>query len=246
MTISRINGYNSVRRLNTKPVSAAAPAGWWLAGDISAANCVAAYQPKGAADYAASKVNLANPGTYNLAKITNDPDFNTATGWTFDASSVKELNSATNITLTYNSTIIACFTTPNSWAKDLPIVLAVSPYVSYGFQIQPRNVYNASKVYSYMKNISVISGSALSTNTKHVVCCLGNYEGKVTQFINGSKNGQAAGTDSSFSITEKIRVGQGENLAGYGFNGIVACCAVYNTTLTLSQISALTTAMAAL
>ena len=36
--------------------------GWWdLNGTIT--SCIAAYQPKGAASYAASKVNLANPGT---------------------------------------------------------------------------------------------------------------------------------------------------------------------------------------
>ena len=56
---------------------------WWLAGGISAENCVAAYQAKGAADYAASLVNLANPGTYNAAN-GNSPTFNTAIGWTFD------------------------------------------------------------------------------------------------------------------------------------------------------------------
>jgi len=39
---------------------------WWLSGGIAAANCVAAYQPKGAASLEASYVNLANPGTYNL------------------------------------------------------------------------------------------------------------------------------------------------------------------------------------
>ena len=222
------------------------PRSWWLAGGIAAANCVAAYQPKGAASYAASKVNLANPGTYDLVKITNDPDFDAATGWTFDASSVKALDSESKITLTYDSTIIACFTTPNSWAKELPIVVAVGPVYPFGFQIQSRNAYNVNKCYSSMKNVSAISSSALSTNTKYVVCCLGNYEGKVTQFIDGSKNGQAAGTDSSFSVTNKIRVGQGETLAGYGFNGVVACCAIYNATLTSTQVGLLTTAMAAL
>jgi hypothetical protein len=56
---------------------------WYLAGGVYAANCVAAYQAKGAADYATSKVNLANPGTHDLTDGVA-PAFSDATGWTFD------------------------------------------------------------------------------------------------------------------------------------------------------------------
>jgi hypothetical protein len=59
---------------------------WWLSGGIPAANCLAAYQPKGAANLAASYVNLANPGTYNAAPGVA-PTWSAATGWTFDGSS---------------------------------------------------------------------------------------------------------------------------------------------------------------
>lgn len=65
--------------------AAAAVIPWYLAGGISAANCLAAYEPKGAADYAASKVNIVNPGTYNAAKQTNDPGWDAANGWMFAA-----------------------------------------------------------------------------------------------------------------------------------------------------------------
>ena len=42
--------------------------------------CVAAYQAKGAANYAASKVNLANPGTYDATEGTA-PGWTLANGW---------------------------------------------------------------------------------------------------------------------------------------------------------------------
>ena len=58
---------------------------WYLAGGISAANCLAAYQPKGAASLAASYSNLANPGTYNAAPGVA-PTFDASTGWTFNGS----------------------------------------------------------------------------------------------------------------------------------------------------------------
>ena len=67
-----------------QPNSQAKKAGdWWLAGGIDPDDCIAAYQPKGAASYAASKVNLANPGTYDLTN-GNDPSWSADNGWTFD------------------------------------------------------------------------------------------------------------------------------------------------------------------
>lgn len=56
---------------------------WYLSGGIAPANCVAAYQAKGAASYAVSKSNLANPGTYDLAE-GSAPSWSTASGWTFN------------------------------------------------------------------------------------------------------------------------------------------------------------------
>lgn len=61
---------------------AVAGANWW---EVPGKTCVAAYQPKGAASYAASKTNLANPGTYDAAEGTA-PSWAAATGWTFDGS----------------------------------------------------------------------------------------------------------------------------------------------------------------
>ena len=54
---------------------------WW---QVPGATCIAAYQPKGAADLAASYVNLANPGTYNAAPGVA-PTLG-ANGWVFNGS----------------------------------------------------------------------------------------------------------------------------------------------------------------
>lgn len=78
---------------------------WWLSGGISAANCIAAYQPIGAASLAASYVNLANPGTYDAAPGVA-PTFDAATGWTFNGSD-QYLNSG--VTLGSGSSIILRF-----------------------------------------------------------------------------------------------------------------------------------------
>ena len=57
---------------------------WWLAGGIHPSQVVAAYQPKGAVDLAASYVNLANPGT-NDAQVGVAPALDSS-GWVFGGS----------------------------------------------------------------------------------------------------------------------------------------------------------------
>jgi len=54
---------------------------WYLAGGVSSANCVAAYCPLGAASQAASYINLANPGTYDLT-ASGSITWATEDGWT--------------------------------------------------------------------------------------------------------------------------------------------------------------------
>lgn len=56
---------------------------WWLAGGIDPANVAAVWQPKGAASLAASYVNLANPGTFDLT-VGKAPSFDPSVGWTFN------------------------------------------------------------------------------------------------------------------------------------------------------------------
>lgn len=66
--------------IETREVLASGAAGWW---EVAGRTCVAAYQPKGAASYAASLVNLANPGTYDATEGVA-PTWDAATGWTFN------------------------------------------------------------------------------------------------------------------------------------------------------------------
>lgn len=54
---------------------------WWLAGGITAASCIAAYQGINAMSYEASKINLANSGTYNLTEVNGAVRWDNKTGW---------------------------------------------------------------------------------------------------------------------------------------------------------------------
>jgi hypothetical protein len=57
---------------------------WYLAGDIDAADCVAAYLAKGAADYAASKSNLTGDTDYDLTESDGAVTWDADTGWAFN------------------------------------------------------------------------------------------------------------------------------------------------------------------
>lgn len=70
----------------TNNVPIAPPTPWYLSGGISAANCIAAYQPKGAASLAVSYSNLANPGTNDAAPGTA-PTWDDVNGWIFNGTS---------------------------------------------------------------------------------------------------------------------------------------------------------------
>lgn len=78
---------------------------WWLAGGIDPDDCIAAYQPKGAASYAASKVNLANSGTHDLSDGTAYPTWDASKGWTFTKANSQYLISDIN-PAAGNSTIV--------------------------------------------------------------------------------------------------------------------------------------------
>ena len=56
------------------------PTPWWLSGDISASDALAAYQGVSAASKAASLVNLAIPGTHNLTE-TGTVTWDAGEGW---------------------------------------------------------------------------------------------------------------------------------------------------------------------
>lgn len=64
--------------------AAAVAVPWWLTGGIPAANCIAAYDAKNAANLAASYDNLASAATtYDLTLVGTAPTHSLGVGWTF-------------------------------------------------------------------------------------------------------------------------------------------------------------------
>lgn len=225
--------YGGVAQLGASAKAAATP--WYLTGGIAAANCVAAYQPKGAADYAASKVNLANPGTYNAADGTAFPTWDSTNGWIFNG---------TNTTGPY---LLTGVINANGWSMILRFsngptlsysCQPVGSLTTYSTRFSFSTYYADNKLYYHSGGIAGISTGI----TSGVIAIAGQ---------SGYRNG-TADTNSipawSGTNTNQIAIGGMMN-AGLVTNKITAniqALAIYNTTLTAPQVAALSAAMAAL
>jgi hypothetical protein len=211
---------------------------WWLTGGIPAANCIAAYQPTGAASYAASKVNLANPGTYDAYKgDTYEPTWDATNGWDF-SDYVERNGLATGIY-------------PTSGNKYTYIIKFTNGRVdNYGIAIGSRTGSNSIRIFQSMNvddHAFYINATGYSTGARVVNGVLANASGK--GYLDGSyeTGSEAALSNNLCMIAIGAQNYQASGTAGFtcynSFMGQVQAVAIYDTALTASQISALTTAM---
>ena len=220
------------RRIMSSYRKAELPLGWWnLDGLITPANCIAAYQPKGATSYAASKINLANPGTYDATE-GNVLNWSAANGWS-QANSSDGLD--TGIVAGEFYTIIARlanydYTATGNYAWLLGaslyncgwfcMLLHSGNYLHYYYG-------KWSEHYSYAKTTGI--------GTDFVVALAAN-----NAYYNGSL--EQAMTDGTWaSTTTTLKIFGNLYVSGYWVAG-----AIYNTVLNANQVSSLTTAMNAL
>jgi len=107
--------------------AAAGAVSWWV---VAGKTCVAAYQPKGAADIAASYVNLASPGTYNAAPGTA-PTWDATSGWIFNGST-QYLTTGVIPTVFNTWTVIVRFSNVSGGATTIYYLCATDVYSGVG------------------------------------------------------------------------------------------------------------------
>jgi hypothetical protein len=225
--ISRINSTAQIGRLNRVVRRKEAGEAWWLAGGIDPSDCVAAYQAKGAASYAASLVNLANPGTYDAYEGVT-PSWGAADGWTFNGSTQ------------YLVTDVVPKIQPQSWSAliyqdgGLGFSLhgtAPSSYREFGFRainattMRFHNGMQKDATVSSLTGIFGIAGAGA--------------------YIDGILIGGDIPVWPA-SPCGKIHIGRNIRDASGFYNGKIIAVAIYNTVLTSAQMAALTIAMNAL
>jgi hypothetical protein len=195
---------------------------WWEL----APNCIAAYQPKGAHDYQASKVNLANPGTYNAYEGTA-PSWNTVDGWIFVAAATTHLKTDVLTNDNQTSSMIIRFSN------------------GLGYLMGARNVGFNHRTSGYTRQYiygTIAVGSGTVTNSG--ISCLAGTQG----YYNGSTDGNAIAS-SSVAGNRILMIGSRTTslyVSEYNCNAYIQAVAIYNYTLTADQVAALTAAMNAL
>jgi len=211
---------------------------WWLAGGvIDPANCIAAYQPKGAASYAASKVNLANPGTYDAVDGAAYPTWSADTGWTFNKLLSQYLKSCPRTAYTTTG-IIRYTNNPASVMSAQAVMFGLEdrweadPYTTV--------TYNPGFAYRHA-NWIYLPGDKRNGG----VYALGRYKG----WFDGELMTNAL--DGNRSETWYIAIGgRSKNadctVVNFHQSFIAQAVAFYNIELTTAQVAAVTIAMNAL
>lgn len=229
-----------VAAVRGKNFKGAAAIPWYLEGGVSAANCIAAYQPKGAADIATSYVNLANPGTYDALAMTGAPTFDTATGWTFNGSNQSVTtrvipNTGWSMIVRYSNRPVAgnkpvCGgggTTggANSRLGIYAPIGGTSVRYDYGNTQTTGAVLPSAGVIGITAAYGYIDGSP-DVATGGAFTAGGGYE----IYAGANNDGRHHPTDGAFPF----------------WAGNVLALSIYNTTLSDAQVLAISTAMAAL
>ena len=201
---------------------AAASANWWEPSGTF--TCVAAYQAKGAASLAASYVNLANPGTYDVSVISA-PSFNTATGWTFNGSSHRL---HTGIALSATTTVIV--RVANTASTSGPAIGAQSGDPAR-FRIYPRYANELYYSFSSTQDPANTAGAGVASGVIALT--------PTAIYVDGSSRESFTAS----AATLNIAIGFDGNQY---YTGDILAVAIYSTSLDATQVGEITTAMAAL
>jgi hypothetical protein len=208
-----------------RSVKRAAATSWWLAGGISASDCIAAYQPKGAASYAASLININNPGTRNLTNTGIDPSWDATNGWTVVKGAGLTMGNWA-FDLGHDYSFICNLTVSLTGESGYPIYTAYN----YAIVVQSR-LNNFQTIYRDTQRINTIYG------TQSGVFAITRY--------GAYKDAVALSTYSASQINSTKEV----QIIWDGSTGIqldIKAWALYQIDITSTYLSALTTAMNAL
>lgn len=191
--------------------------GWWnLDGAIT--SCVAAYQPIGAASYAASKSNLFNPGTLDAIDGAAYPTWESATGWSFLAASSQYL--ATGITTSTLYSYLILFTNAASGV-----------YTMFGT--------DAHRLMPNRNNLVYYANTTKAPGMTSGVLALAG--------ITGYRNGVAEATVGETTSRAALIGAQNNETGAVAFwTGNIQAVAIFSAVLTAEQVAALTNAMNAL
>lgn len=205
---------------------------WYLLGGVTSAQCVAAYQPKGAASYAASKININLPGTHDATDGVATPTWSTSVGWSVVTASSQYL--VTDITPSDETwSYLIQFNNASSNPGRLFGMLATVG----SLYIQPNS--GGSRI-QYANGSGTVNNATPQTSAANAAMAGPNC------YRNGAADGSIGA--GAFTGAREIWIG-GQNNGGTGssfITGNIVALAIYNITLSSTQVGLIAPAMAAL
>lgn len=200
---------------------------WWLAGGVSADNAIAVYQPVGATNLANSYINLANPGTFDAAPGVA-PTWSSCFGWTGDGA----------------TQYLATGVIPDDgWSMLVSVSNLASGDALAGSETDTTTrlflTGSTGSLFIYGQGSLVITGSA----TPDAVYGVAGQQG----YLDGAADGGAIGPWSGTNTHEILilAINDAGSPINHGAENVLAV-AIYDTTLTLAQVVAITAEMQAL
>ncbi len=206
---------------------------WWLAGGISPANCIAAYQAIGATSLNNSYINLANPGTNDIIDV-NAPYWNIVDGWVWDSdSNYPQLNTGVVAKAGY-SVVVKFFCTAEDIIQNT-VLGGTKESTSQYFEIFARRGVTADDhIYKYGSASLAIGVRLFGSNVMAMTDDYGYLNGAVDDAIAGDL------TDSVYPIYLFNTNRDGVLNPVVPFHGAIQAVAIYDITLTDAQVFAIT------
>lgn len=202
---------------------------WWLEGDINPTNVKAAYQAENVASYADSKINLANPGTYNLTE-SGVPSWTSNGGWHFDGTTSLRTGITPPANENVNWTLICRFDNTEG-SSSFGLMFGINNgagqclgITSYDPVIDRHSYFNGTGPSRVGARITTLGTMAVAG---------GN------QYLDGNSDGNFTPVATSFS-GYAIFLGKGDYDT---WIGDILSCATYDIILTANQVAKITDAM---
>ena len=197
-----------------------------MRGGIPKANCLAAYQPKSAASYAVSKVNLVLPGTYDLVDGVAFPTWDITNGWIFPSPSIQAILTST-VTLSNATTVLCRFVGGN------PTIVNGRLFNNSADSFLV--ILDTGATHQY-KNGTVGLNVGAGLTGSHIIGIAG-----ASAILDGAVDGTI--TTADIGTTTTLVVGNRSSDTARQVYANIQALVVYSVTLTLPQIVAVTNAM---
>ena len=231
----------------------AGESGWWLSGDVPAANCVAAWQAKGTASKAASLVDLTGGG-YDLSE-EGTVTFNAASGWTGFSGQISNDVVSSAVGFTFPNLVNAGELSANGEVSI--IIRCTTSTVGSTTLVALSNSETFYTCYTLTPEVAVrilsgnvvFGGGAASDKVYAITAPSGQTTNDILCYINGSAEAIDSVSDKTPNRDSATKGVIGMKAAGSvagAYDGIIAAVAIYNIQLTEAQVQAITTAMQAL